>query len=161
ERVSRKGSYSEEEIAAFVRDARYLATLEHTNVARVRNVAMRDEDVLVISDFVDGVRWSDLTKSDHPSLEVSLRVLTDVLSGLSAIHNLRDEKRQPLGLVHGGLSPEFIIVGLDGVARVVGAHRFDAAGGGGEAVASSYLAPEVLLEDDSADPRADIYGVGV
>jgi hypothetical protein len=161
ERVSRKGSDSEADVEALIRDTRRLVTLDHTNVARVRNVVVREQDVLVISDFVDGVRWSELTKPEHPSLEVSLRVLTDVLSGLSAIHNLRDEKRQPLGLVHGGLAPEFIIVGLDGVARVVGAHSIHAAGAARDGAASPYLAPEVLLGDDSADPRADIYGVGV
>ena len=161
ERVSRRATDSEADVEAFIRDARRLMTLDHTNLARVRNVVVRDQDVLVISDFVDGVRWSELTKPEHPSLEVSLRVLTDVLSGLSAIHNLRDEKRQPLGLIHGGLAPDFIIVGLDGVARVVGAHSIRAAGRARDGAASAYLAPEVLLADDSADPRADIYGVGV
>jgi aminoglycoside phosphotransferase (APT) family kinase protein len=102
ERVLRRGHHSDQDIGDWMRDARRLATLDHPNVSRVRDVVIRDEDVLVVSDFVDGVSWSELTSSAQPpSLEVALRVLVDVLSGLSAVHNLRDAKRQPLKLVHG------------------------------------------------------------
>jgi hypothetical protein len=163
ERISLGGPYADGEIADWVRDARRLATLEHPNVARVRDVVIRGQDVLVINDFVDGVRLSDLlTSTAHPAhLEVTLRVLVDVLSGLSAIHNLRDAKRQPLKLVHGELTPECVLVGVDGLARVVGAHRARAAKANPEDAPSGYLAPEVLLADEAADARADIHSVGV
>ena len=60
------------------------------------------------------------------ALETALRVFVDALTGLSALHNMRDAsdpKRQLFKLVHGGLTPDCIIVGLDGIARVVGASR--------------------------------------
>jgi eukaryotic-like serine/threonine-protein kinase len=162
ERVFRRGHQSDQEISDWVRDARRLAMLDHPNVARVRDVVIRDADVLVISDFVDGVSWSELkSTAQPPSLEVTLRVLVDVLSGLSAVHNLRDAKRQPLKLVHGELTPECVLVGLDGVARMVGAHRMRAGSATPKSSASGYLAPEVLLADDAADGRADVYSVGV
>jgi len=88
-------------------------------------------------------------------------VLVDVLSGLSAVHNLRDAKREPLKLVHGELTPECIIVGLDGIARIAGASRPKSATARSGRRGSAYLAPEVLLADESADARADVYGVGV
>jgi serine/threonine protein kinase len=162
ERVARGGRHGDQDIADWVRDARRLATLEHPGVVRVREVVMRAEDVLVASDFIDGVRWSELTASSQPpSLEVALRVFVDVLSGLSAIHNFRDAKRQPLKLVHGELTPECVLVGLDGVGRVIGAHRMRATTTSDTAsAASKYLAPEVLLADDAADGRADVYSVG-
>jgi serine/threonine protein kinase len=162
ERIERGGPYSDQEIADWVRDARRMATLEHPNVGRLRDVVIRSEDVLVVADFVDGVRWSELSAAaERPSLEVALRVLIDALSGLSALHNLRDAKREPLKLFHAELTPECIIVGPDGVARIVSACRVKSArarpGRGG----SAYLAPEILLEDDSADARADVYSAGV
>jgi eukaryotic-like serine/threonine-protein kinase len=162
ERIERGGPYSDQEIADWVRDARRMATLEHPNVGRLRDVVIRSEDVLVVADFVDGVRWSELSSAaDRPSLEVALRVLIDALSGLSALHNLRDAKREPLKLFHAELTPECIIVSADGVARIVSACRVKSArarpGRGG----SAYLAPEILLEDDSADARADVYSAGV
>jgi serine/threonine protein kinase len=161
EQVSRGGSVDDGELADWVRDAQRLATLEHPNVARVRDVVIRKEDVAVVSDFVDGVRWGELAAGQPPvSLEIALRVLVDALAGLSAIHNVRDAKREPMKLVHGGLTADCVVVGTDGVSRVVGASRVRSAARQGDA-GSAYLAPEVLLGDDAADARADIYSVGV
>jgi serine/threonine protein kinase len=161
ERVFRGGAYGDQEIADWVRDARRMATLQHPNVARVRDVVIQGDEVAVVADFVDGVRWSELSAAaPRPPLELSLRVLVDALSGLSALHNLRDAKREPLKLVHGELTPECVVVGTDGVARIVSTCRPKSAiaqpGRG-----SAHLAPEVLLADESADARADVYSIGV
>ncbi len=162
ERIARGGEYGDADIGDWVRDARRLARLEHPNVARVRDVVIRGEEVLVASDFVDGVKWSDLAAgSQRPSLEVTLRVFLDVLAGLSALHDLRDEHREPLRLMHGELTPECIIVGPEGVSRIVSACRLRSATARPGRAGSAYLAPEILLADDSADARADVYSVGV
>ena len=60
ERVARGAVYGDQEIADWVRDARRLATLEHPNVARIRDVVIRGEEVSVVGEFVDGARWSEL-----------------------------------------------------------------------------------------------------
>jgi serine/threonine-protein kinase len=162
ERGRRGESFDDEEIGDWVRDARRLATLDHPNVARVRDVIIRSDEVLVVSEFVDGVRWSELARGvSAPSLEIALRVLVDALTGLSAVHNLRDAKRQPLKLVHAGLTPDCIVVTSDGVARVLGASRLRSSMARPEPSAAGYCAPEVLLADDSADARADVYSIGV
>lgn len=162
ERVARGDIYGDQDIADWVRDARRLATLEHPNVARVRDVVIRGDEVLVVSEFIDGVRWSELmADAQRPSIEIALRVFVDALSGLSAVHNLRDAKREPLKLVHGELTPECLVVGPDGVGRVVSASRVKSATARPGRAGSAYLAPEVLLADESADARADVYGLGV
>jgi eukaryotic-like serine/threonine-protein kinase len=162
ERVSRGGEYGDEEIGDWVRDARRLAKLEHPNMAKIREVVIRGDDVLVASDYVDGVRWSEIASAAQvPSLEVTLRIFIDVLAGLSALHDLRDEQQQPLRLMHGELTPECIVVGSEGVSKVVSACRLRSATARPGRAGSAYLAPEVLLADDSADSRADVYSVGV
>jgi serine/threonine-protein kinase len=161
ERAAR-ASFEDGEIADWIGDARRLSTLEHPNVIRVHDVVIRSGDVLVVSDFLDGVRWSELAAT--ATLDTALRVIADALAGLSAIHNLRDPadpKRQLFKLVHGALTPDCIIVGLDGVARIIAASRPKSATARLAETRSAYLAPEVLLEDDSADARADVYSVGV
>jgi serine/threonine-protein kinase len=162
ERVNRGAEYGDQEIADWVRDARRIATLEHPNVARVHDVVIAGEEVCVVSDYVDGVRWMELVAAEpRPPLEVALRVVVDVLTGLSAIHNLRDAKREPLKLVHGELTPECIVVGLDGTSRIVSTARLRSATARPGQSGSAYLAPEILLADESADARADVYGIGV
>ena len=123
ERAERK-AFDDGEIADWIRDARRLSALDHPNVARVRDVIIRSGEILVVSEFVDGVRWREFAATT--TLETALRVFVDALTGLSALHDLRDArdaKRQLFKLVHGGLTPDCIVVGLDGVARVVGASR--------------------------------------
>jgi serine/threonine protein kinase len=157
---ARRRVFDDAEIADWIRDARRLEALDHPNVARVRDVIIRSDEVLVVTEYVDGVRWSELAAAaPPPPLETALRVLVDALAGLNALHNLRDARREPLRLFHGALTPETLVVGLDGVTRLLGAARPRAAAA--HAGGSAYLAPEVLLEDDTADARADTYGVGV
>jgi hypothetical protein len=158
---AQRREFDDGDIADWIRDARRLEALDHPNVARVRGVLIRSQEILVVTEFVDGVRWKELAASaPAPPLETALRIFVDVLSGLNALHNLRDAKRQPVKLVHGALTPESIVIGIDGVAKLVGAARPRAAAArAGEG--NAYLAPEVLLEDDSADARADTYSVGV
>jgi len=161
EQVSRGGAVDDGEIAEWVRVAQRLATLEHPNVARIRDVVVGKDDVVVVSDFVDGVRWAELATGPQPvPIEIALRVFVDALAGLSAIHNLRDAKREPLKLVHGGLTADCVVVGMDGISRIVAASRVRSTMPPDDS-ASAYLAPEVLLADDAADARADVYSVGV
>ncbi len=167
ERAQRR-RFDDAEIATWIHDARRLAELDHPNVTRVRDVILRADEVEIVSDFVDGVRWTEFaprtdaeSSGASPPLETALRVFVDALSGLSALHNLRDAKRQPLKLVHGGLTPDCLIVGTDGITRVIGAARLRSASARLPGSGSAYLAPEVLLEDDTADARADVYSIGV
>jgi serine/threonine-protein kinase len=161
EQVTRGGHVDKGEIDDWIRVSQRLATLAHPNVARVREVVVREDEVVVITEFVDGVRWGELAAGPQPvSLEIALRILIDTLAGLSAIHNVRDAKREPLKLVHGGLTTACIVVGQDGVSRVVAASRVRTSTRP-EHDGSAYLAPEVLLADDAADARADIYSIGV
>src|SRR5208282_661106 len=46
-------------------------------------------------------------------------VMVGVLHGLHAAHEARDELGQPLGMVHRDVSPQNILVGVDGVPRVL------------------------------------------
>ena len=159
ERAAR-AMFHESEVADWLRGARRLATLEHPNLCRIRDVLPRSDEARVVSDFLDAVAWSDVMSSlTVPPLGIALRVMIDVSSGLSALHNLRNADQQPLKLVHAELTPRCVLVDLDGVGRVAGTCRLRRAGARPGPL-SPYLAPEVLLADDTADARADVYSVG-
>src|SRR5258707_13165609 len=159
ERVVRGGSVGSQDLASWLENARRLVPLEHPNVARVRDTLDGPIEAYVVSDFVDGARWGDVVAAGSGiPIDVAVRVLLDALGGLGALHNMRDAARQPLGLVHCGVTSDTVLVGLDGVARILGAARMR---GLAPATGAHYCAPEVLLEDDAADARADVYSVGV
>lgn len=88
------------------------------------------------------------------SLSYSLRWLVDVLTGLGVLH-------RTLGFVHGEVQPENIVLGDDGVGRLIPVVRAHWVRGEQRAPDRLYyLAPEKLL-GDSVDVRADVFSVGV
>lgn len=160
-----------EPLALLLRDARCLAKNWHPNVARVKHVDLVSGELTIASELIEGATLEDLRAAaqrereaggeDLLTLPIVARVLVDVLAGLAALHGLRDGMNAPLGAIHGEVCPANIVVGKDGVARIVNVLRPRPVrvGAGSEAVA--YAAPETLDTDGTDDPRADVYSVGV
>jgi hypothetical protein len=182
--VSPDGSVSlaSDAMASLVRDARCLAKNWHPNIARVRHVDIDGEDLTIATELVDGATLADLFAAAAAQraagagsagaakaapgepllpLPVLVRILVDVITGLSGLHGLRDDKGAPLGALHGALSPANIVVGKDGVARLLNALRPRPlrVAAGTEAV--GYAAPEALDLGATQDVRADLHSVGV
>jgi serine/threonine-protein kinase len=142
------------------RDARRIATLASPNLARVREVIVRGDDLVVIGEFVEGEKLQELWRPDKLPLEIALRVIVDALAGVGALHNLRDAKQQPMKLAHGEVSPATIVLGLDGIARVLHSASRRAPGVEPEPASRGYLSPEVA-SGDPYDARADVFSAGV
>ena len=146
-----------------VRTARALAQLRHPKLVPVRDVVIEGGVVAVESDFVGGEWFADLLRESSGAtpipLGAMLRVLLDVLEGLSALNGLGGPSREPLHFMHGEVAPPNILIGADGVARI--AHCVRAATADPSPEVIGYLAPEVLLHDQTADDRADVYSAGV
>ncbi len=139
-----------------LRRGRALVALEHPKVVRVREVFERDGDVLVASDYVDG-EWlaALMMMKPRPPLQLMVRLLLDVLEGLSALHDLRDDKGQLIGFVHGALAPDTVLVAEDGVAEIARACRLPRPGAN-----ERYVAPELRRSDEPIDVRCDVYAAG-
>jgi hypothetical protein len=160
-----------EAMALLLRDARCLAKNWHPNVARVRHVDLVGAELFIASEMVDGVTLADLlqeaaarrTNVRDPVLPLPLlvRILVDVLGGLHGLHGLRDAMNTPLDAIHGELCPSNIVVGKDGVARLVGVFRPRPAKVGAGSEALGYASPEALDAGGTGDVRTDLYAVGV
>ncbi|MBI2394173.1 MAG: protein kinase [Deltaproteobacteria bacterium] len=144
-----------------VRDVRALANLRSPHVARVKEVLERDGEVTVVSHWVDGESLASLRERGVLPLAIELRILIDVLTGLAAIHMVKDAKLKPLGILHGEVAPANVVVGLDGVAKLVQPCGVHASPGAQGTDTVGWNAPEILLADDTFDQRVDVYGVGV
>ena len=142
-----------------VQEARRIASLASPNVTRVREVTMRGDDLVIYGDFVDGEKLQTLWQPDAIPLEIILRLLVDALSGVGALHNLRDSNMQPMKLAHGEISPATVLFGIDGVGRVAHAVARRILDARAEAGSLGYLAPEVR-SGEGYDARADVFGVG-
>lgn len=93
-------------------------------------------------------------------------MLAGALHGLHAAHEATTETGAPLGLVHRDVSPHNLLVGEDGVARVL---DFGVAKSTGRVQVTrdgqikgklAYMPPEQIA-GDPLDRRADVYAAGV
>ena len=151
-----KGDPSDPSFEAVARSAALLPNLVHWNIARVRAVVASGDDLIVVNEFVEGETYADLTEGGrlaHMPFAVRLRIIVDLLGGLSALHGFGERR------AHRGVSPANIVVGRDGRTRLL---RICNLGDvrAAPAAAATYVAPE-LLEGATAGPSADIYSVGV
>ena len=84
-----------------------------------------------------------------------LRLVIDVLEALGALHELQDERDQPLGFVHGAVGPDTVLVADDGVAEVARACRLPRPG-----TNERYIPPELRRGEGPAEVRSDVYAAG-
>jgi serine/threonine-protein kinase len=122
-------------------------------------------------EYVEGVSLSVLLraarqKNQKLPVNVIAAIVRDLLEGLHAAHELRDEKGEPLNVVHRDVSPQNLLVGVDGISRVVDFGVAKAAGRNyhtqtGEIRGKvGYMAPEQMF-GEAIDRRVDVYATGV
>jgi hypothetical protein len=132
--------------------------IHHPNLARVQALVSGGAKLDIVSDYVDGQRLSDLlVEPVGIPLGVMLRILIDVLNGLSALHDRKNAAGASVQLVHGSVRPELVLLGVDGITRLL-----QIVSGAPPVLPSNlaYVAPEVLRGEASGVP-ADLYAVGV
>ena len=155
----------------FLDEAHLAARIRHPNVASTLDVVSRGDELFIIMEFVHGESLSYLQKaSSERGLEVPLpvvsAVINGVLAGLHAAHEATSETGLALGIVHRDVSPQNVIVGADGITRVIdfgvakAVSRVHSTRGGEIKGKLSYMAPEQINRGE-VDRRADVYAVGV
>ena len=152
-------------IASIVQEADSLAKNWHPNIARVRHVDADTDEVAIGSELVEGATLADLlstarARTEPLPLPVVIRIVLDVLAGLHALHGLRDATNRRMGTIHGELCPSNIVVGRDGVARIIHTLRPRPVAITERSEGLGHAAPETL-EGGVTDTRADVYAVGV
>ncbi|HEY3816902.1 MAG TPA: serine/threonine-protein kinase [Polyangiaceae bacterium] len=108
----------------FLDEARLASRVVHPNVVPTVDVLQTDAELLLVMEYVHGESLWKLARGAHGRGErvpfgVAGAILVDTLRGLHAAHEARDERGAPLNLVHRDVSPHNILVGTDGVARLV------------------------------------------
>ena len=157
-------------IDMFVDEARLAAGIHHPNVVPILDIGASEDGYFLVMEYVEGDTLARLLARAHAKGErlpvpIALRVVMDTLAGLHAAHELRDEQNEPLGLVHRDVSPQNILVGIDGTARITDfgvAHassRLSTTRGGQLKGKLAYMAPE-QARGQKIDRRADVFAIG-
>ncbi len=158
-------------VEMFTDEARLAARIRHANVVSTLDVVASGHELFHVIEYVHGETVSKLLRAarkagEHVPVDVAVRIVCDALYGLHAAHEATDEQGRSMGLVHRDVSPQNLMVGVDGVTRVL---DFGVAKARGQSRTTDsgrikgkigYMAPEQLY-GERADRRADVYAAGV
>jgi eukaryotic-like serine/threonine-protein kinase len=158
-------------VESFLDEARLASRIQHPNVVSTVDVVTTEGEVFLVMEYVAGESLAKLVRSAlKKGMEippaVALSVLAGMLHGLHATHEARNEKREPMNIVHRDVSPQNVLVGLDGIARVLdfgvakAAMRAQATRDGQMKGKLSYMSPE-QLNSREVDRRTDVFAAGI
>ncbi len=154
-------------VAMFLDEARLAARIRHPNVVSTLDVVVLAGELFVVMDYVHGEALSKLIRAAGAvPVSIAASIIAGVLYGLHAAHEAKTDEGSPLHIVHRDVSPQNVLVGVDGVARVVdfgvakAVGRLQTTREGALKGKISYMSPE-QISTDSIDRRADIYAASV
>ncbi len=154
----------------FLVEGAVVAGIRHPHVVRVFEVSQSSGILYMVMEWVEGAALhaliSEANKRRAIPAEHAVRLIADTAGGLHAAHEIRDQNGVPRNLVHCDLSPQNILVGLDGTIKLV---DFGVASTVGRLGAEStpfvrgkvgYMSPE-QTRADVLDRRSDIFSLGI
>ena len=155
----------------FVDEARVASLIRHPNVVPVIDVVEEKGEIFLVMEYVEslslGVLAAAARKAGEPlPVPVVARIVSDVLAGLTAAHDATDMQGRTLDVVHRDVSPQNVVVGVDGQSRLIdfgiakAARRLTQTTGGVLKGKLGYMAPE-QLKQLPVDRRADVFATGV
>ncbi|MEO6419789.1 MAG: serine/threonine-protein kinase [Polyangiaceae bacterium] len=111
-------------IAMFVDEARLVSRIRHPNVVPTLDVVSENGELFMVMDYVQGESLARLlmamrTRKELILPSVAAGIIAGVLRGLHAAHEATHSTHGPLGIVHRDISPQNVMVGIDGVSRVL------------------------------------------
>jgi eukaryotic-like serine/threonine-protein kinase len=154
-----------------LREARATSAIDHPNVVNLYDVDRHGSAIFLVMELLHGEPLSAALRAGRLAPGTLVRLLLPVLRGVQAAHRV--------GLVHRDLKPDNVFLCRDpygaarepkvldfGIAKPIGGllEQSDEAEAKDEGLVFGtphYMAPEQLRDVHVADPRSDIYALGV
>ena len=167
-KVIRRDMASAELRRSLTKEARLGGLLHHPNVVETYDYGEMNGDPFIVMEHVDGCGLDEVLAATGPFPPAALLDLAiQVCAGLHHAHELHDDG-QPAGLIHRDLKPSNIMLGRNGVAKVMdfGVAKAAMAGaataGTGAGLAKgtpAYMSPEQAAAR-AMDRRSDLFSLG-
>lgn len=148
------------------REAHLSSRVHHPNVVSIVDVDLAGQSLLLIMDYVEGTTLGALAAEGPLPPRLVARIVYDACGGLAAVHKACDQRGFPLEMVHRDVSPDNVLVGVDGVSRLTDFGVAIARGTPRSTGRTSrkgkpgYMAPE-YLQDGRSTPATDLYALAV
>jgi tetratricopeptide (TPR) repeat protein len=155
--------------AMFVDEARVCLGLNHPNIVQVFDFGQIGDSWYLAMEYVEGL---DLLRLEHEAGRRRLAfpetlaayLVQQIAKGLDYAHRKTDDEGEPLGIVHRDVSPQNVLVSLDGAVKLTDfgiARARDVHDEAGVVKGKfAYMAPE-QARGEVVDRRADVFSAGV
>ncbi|MEZ4224364.1 MAG: serine/threonine-protein kinase [Polyangiaceae bacterium] len=163
--------------AMFLDEARVAAGVHHPNVCEIFDLGEEHGVLYIAMEWVNGESLARIFKPARKDgqrgtampvdYRVAARIIADAAAGLHSAHQLKGEQGEPLNVVHRDVSPQNILVGVNGTVKVTDFGVAKALGTSHEATAAgqikgkaAYMAPE-QAGGGKLDRRSDVFALGI
>lgn len=158
-------------VRMFIDEVRLVRSIRHPNVVTVHDVGEDDGVMWMSMEWVEGESLhaiiAEAGKRRAIPPEMAVRIIADAASGLHAAHELRDPSGALRGVVHRDISPHNILIGTNGVVKLVDFGVAKALGRVSEMTRAGqlkgkfgYMSPEQAL-GKPVDRRSDVFSLGI
>jgi serine/threonine protein kinase len=154
----------------FLDEGQIVRSIDHQNVVHVYEVGQERGILYMAMEWVEGdslhTLIAEANKRRPIPPEVAVRLIADTASGLHAAHELRGWDGKLREIVHCDVSPHNILIGLDGVVKLV---DFGVAGAMNQIGTDDelkirgkfgYMSPE-QAQAKPLDRRSDVFSLGI
>ena len=150
-----------ESLSRFRSEARAMAKLNHPNIVSIYDFGAVDGQCYFVMEYVEGRNVHELILDGMVSLDLAQALLAQICDSLNYAHSK--------GIIHGDIKPSNIVVDAEGtvklldfgLARLMEHDQTDTEVEWVPMGTPEYAAPELYERGAVADPRTDIYALGV
>jgi|GEM_PF-2352085 len=160
-------------ITMFFDEARIAAQLNHPNIVQIYDLGQIDGFFYIAMEFIHGrdvrsICERGIQVSNFLPIPSAVKIVAESAAGLHYAHTRADSSGTPLNIVHRDVSPQNILVAMNGGVKVCdfgiakAEERLTHTRTGQFKGKFAYMSPEQVIGDGRAiDLRSDIFSLGI
>jgi serine/threonine protein kinase len=164
-------SDNKEFVDMFIDEAKMVAGLAHPNVAQIFDLGKHEKNYWIAMEYVHGrdLRTIMRRAREHGlriPLDISTYVVSKVCAALEYAHRKKDDKGQPMLIVHRDISPQNILISFEGDVKLTdfgiakAASKASTTDKGALRGKLLYMSPEQAW-GKPMDKRSDVFSLGI
>jgi hypothetical protein len=162
----------QEFVKMFLDEARMAAVLDHSNIVQTFELGEHENRYYMVMEFLAGLslamivrRTAERVQGGRMPVPLILNIAAQAAAGLHYAHE-RQQGGKPLNMVHRDISPQNLVIGFEGVVKVVdfgiarAEYRETKTKAGTIKGKFAYMSPEQCVATN-VDRRTDVFALGV
>jgi serine/threonine protein kinase len=164
-------SDNKEFVDMFISEAKMVAGLAHPNIAQIFDLGRHDKNYWIAMEYVHGRDLRTIIRRARERglkipLDISTFIVSKVCAALEYAHRKKDDKGQPMLIVHRDISPQNILISFEGDVKLTdfgiakAASKASTTDKGALRGKLLYMSPEQAW-GKPMDKRSDVFSLGI